>query len=324
MSHDKFTRFLNGEALGSEDLWMYIKPEVRKNEKKADGVLILDDSIEEKPYTDENEIMCWHYSHAKGIHVKGVNILSCLVRYGDVTLPVGYEIIHKDIGYCDIESKKEKKKASLTKNDHFRNLIKQSVTNKVLFEYVLADNWFGAKDNLEYIHNLNKYFIIGIKSNRTVASSLNDKTNGQFQQVTSLNLEDNQSVKVWLRGLEFPVLLIKKVFINEDGSTGILYLVSNDLNHDSDHLYDIYQKRWQIEVYHKSIKQNASLAKSPTKRILSQSNHIFASIIAFCKLEILQLKTCMNHFALKYKLIVRANQAAMTELHNLRELLPTA
>ena len=188
MSHDKFTRFLNGEALGSEDLWMYIKPEVRKNEKKADGVLILDDSIEEKPYTDENEIMCWHYSHAKGIHVKGVNILSCLVRYGDVTLPVGYEIIHKDIGYCDIESKKEKKKASLTKNDHFRNLIKQSVTNKVLFEYVLADNWFGAKDNLEYIHNLNKYFIIGIKSNRTVASSLNDKTNGQFQQVTSLNL----------------------------------------------------------------------------------------------------------------------------------------
>lgn len=310
VSHDKFTRFLNGKALGSQELWIYIKPEIRKHEKKVSGVLILDDSIEEKPYTDENEIMCWHYSHAKGVHVKGVNILSCLVRYGDVTLPVGYEIVHKDIGYCDIESKKEKKKASLTKNDHFRNLIKQSVVNKVLFEYVLADNWFGAKDNLEYIHNLKKYFIIGIKSNRTVALSLDDKTTGQFQQVTSLNLKDGQSVKVWLRGVEFPVLLIKKIFINEDGSTGILYLVSNDLNHDADHLYEIYQKRWQIEVYHKSIKQNASLAKSPTKRILSQSNHIFASIIAFCKLEILQLKTCMNHFALKYKLILRANQAA--------------
>ena len=169
MSHDQVTRFLNGKALGSQDLWVYIKPEVRKNEKRASGVLILDDSIEEKPYTDENEIMCWHYSHAKAMHVKGVNILSCLVRYGDVTLPVGYEIVHKDIVYCDVESKKEKKKASLTKNDHFRNLIKQSVTNKVLFEYVLADNWFGAKDNLEYIHNLKKYFIIGIKSNRTVA-----------------------------------------------------------------------------------------------------------------------------------------------------------
>ena len=324
VSHDKFTRFLNGKALGSQELWTYIKPEIRKHEKKVSGVLILDDSIEEKPYTDENEIMCWHYSHAKGVHVKGVNILSCLVRYGDVTLPVGYEIVHKDIGYCDIESKKEKKKASLTKNDHFRNLIKQSVANKVLFEYVLADNWFGAKDNLEYIHNLKKYFIIGIKSNRTIALSPDDKTNGQFQQVTSLNLKDGQSVKVWLKGIEFPVLLIKKIFINEDGSTGILYLVSNDLNHDADHLYEIYQKRWQIEVYHKSIKQNASLAKSPTKRILSQSNHIFASIIAFCKLEMLQAKTCMNHFALKYKLILRANQAALMELQNLRKLIPAA
>jgi hypothetical protein len=224
VSHDKFTRFLNGKALGSQELWIYIKPEIRKHEKKVSGVLILDDSIEEKPYTDENEIMCWHYSHAKGVHVKGVNILSCLVRYGDVTLPVGYEIVHKDIWYCDIESKKEKKKASLTKNDHFRNLIKQSVANKVLFEYVLADNWFGAKDNLEYIHNLKKYFIIGIKSNRTVALSLDDKTTGQFQQVMSLNLKDGQSVKVWLRGVEFPVLLIKKIFINEDGSTGILGL----------------------------------------------------------------------------------------------------
>jgi hypothetical protein len=55
---------------------------VRKNEKQCGGVLILDDSIEEKPYTDENEIMCWHYSHANETHVKGVNILSCLVRYG--------------------------------------------------------------------------------------------------------------------------------------------------------------------------------------------------------------------------------------------------
>lgn len=324
VSHDKFTRFLNSTALGSQELWLYVKPAIRKNENKAGGVLILDDSIEEKPYTDENEIICWHYSHAKGTHVKGVNILSCLIRYGDVTLPIGYEIIHKDVSYCDIESKKEKKKASLTKNDHFRNLIRQSVANKILFEYVLADNWFGAKDNLEYIHNLEKYFIIGIKSNRTVALSPGDKTNGRFQPVISLDLKDGQSVKVWLKGLEFPVLLIKKVFTNENGSTGFLYLVSNDLNRDADHLYEVYQKRWQIEVYHKSIKQNASLAKSPTKRVLSQSNHIFASIIAFCKLEMLQLKTCMNHFALKYKLILRANQAALMELQNLRKLTTCA
>ena len=30
------------------------------------GVLVLDDTIEEKPYTNENEIVAYHYDHAKG------------------------------------------------------------------------------------------------------------------------------------------------------------------------------------------------------------------------------------------------------------------
>ncbi|WP_196772256.1 hypothetical protein [Piscirickettsia salmonis] len=56
----------------------------------------------------------------------------------------------------------------------------------------------------------------------------------------------------------------------------------------------------EIEEYHKSIKQNASLAKPPTKTVRSQCNHIFASIVAFCKLETLSVKARLNYFALKY------------------------
>ncbi|QIX55966.1 hypothetical protein GW536_11575 [Piscirickettsia salmonis] len=78
------------------------------------------------------------------------------------------------------------------------------------------------------------------------------------------------------------------------------------------------QKRWKIEEYHKSIKQNASLAKSPTKTVRSQCNHIFASIVAFCKLETLSVKAQLNHFALKYKLLVRSNQIAFEELRRLK------
>lgn len=33
----------------------------------------------------------------------------------------------------------------------------------------------------------------------------------------------------------------------------------------------------KVEEYHKSLKSNASLAKSPTKTIRTQSNHCFAS-----------------------------------------------
>ncbi|MFP3012645.1 MAG: transposase [Rickettsia sp.] len=280
---------------------------------------LLDDSIEEKPYTDENEIVAWHHSHAKDRHVKGINILSCLVSYGDVVLPCGYEIIHKDISFSDIDTRKVKRKSSISKNQHFRNLIKQSTENKVLFEYILADNWFGSKENMEFIESLGKKFIVGIKANRIVALSYQDKKLGQFQQISSLDMQDGESKKVWLKGVSFEVLLIKKVFINEDGTTGTLYLASNDTENDAAYLYQIYQKRWRIEEYHKSIKENASLAKSPTKKMRSQANHIFASIIAFCKLEIIKVATATNHFAIKYKLLVAANIASMNELINLRQ-----
>ena len=118
--------------------------------------------------------------------------------------------------------------------------------------------------------------------------------------------------------MSFPVQLLKRIFKNGNGTTGTLYLVTNDLHLDADQIYDVYQKRWRIEEYHKSIKQNASLEKSPTKVAKSQRNHIFASIIAYCKLELLKVKTALNHFALKYKLIIRANQMAYQELQKMQ------
>jgi len=103
-------------------LWQYVKPAVRECENQ-NGVLILDDSIEDKPYTDENEVNCWHYSHAKGDIVKGINFLSCMVRYDDFCLPIGYEIIKKDIEHCDIKTKQHRRKATVNKNQHFRQLM---------------------------------------------------------------------------------------------------------------------------------------------------------------------------------------------------------
>jgi len=39
-----------------------------------------------------------------------------------------------------------------------------------------------------------------------------------------------------------------------------------------------YKKRWKVEVFHKSLKSNASLAKSPTRTLRTQSNHVFMAI----------------------------------------------
>jgi hypothetical protein len=65
------------------------------------------------------------------------------------------------------------------------------------------------------------------------------------------------------------------------------------------------------------LKQNASLAKSPTRTETTQRNHFFAAVCAFVKLETLRLKTKLNHFALKSKLYVSALQSAYEELRGL-------
>nr|WP_155066760.1 hypothetical protein [Piscirickettsia salmonis] len=104
LSHDQITRLLNKTPQTSKDLWLKIKADVREYEGLDDGVLALDDMIAEKPYSDENDIIAWHYDHSKGRTVKGINILTAMVRYGDVRLPIAYEVIEKTIRYSDLQT----------------------------------------------------------------------------------------------------------------------------------------------------------------------------------------------------------------------------
>jgi len=75
ISHDAIQRFLAVEKQTSVDLGRIVKPHVR-NIESPEGVLIVDDSIAEKPYTDVNEIICWHYDHTQGRTIKGINFVT--------------------------------------------------------------------------------------------------------------------------------------------------------------------------------------------------------------------------------------------------------
>ena len=124
----------------------------------------------------------------------------------------------------------------------------------------------------------------------------------------------------YLKGMDMPVQVTRQVFTNEDDSTGILYLVTSDCTLDYDAIVTIYQERWSVEEYHKSIKSNLGLAKSPTKNVKTQSNHFFAATCAYSKLERLAKSQHLNQFALKTKLYVKALQASMCELAELRHM----
>ena len=67
VSHDKVSKFLNKNDYGSKELWQEVKPLVREHQSE-DACLIFDDTIVEKPYTDESELICWHCRVRINIH----------------------------------------------------------------------------------------------------------------------------------------------------------------------------------------------------------------------------------------------------------------
>ena len=123
ISHDKVTRFLAKNNLDSKELWQLVKPAIREEEQE-DGVLIVDDTIENKPHTQESELICWHHDHQSNRSVKGINIINYVYSIGDVSLPVGFDVIRKPIKFCEVKSKKEKRRATVTKNELTRNQLK--------------------------------------------------------------------------------------------------------------------------------------------------------------------------------------------------------
>lgn len=322
MSHDKITRFLKNSNFNNQDLLKIVKPELSQFTSEENAI-VFDDTVEEKPHMDENDIIAWHYNHAKGRVEKGINLLSAMIVNDTLSAPVSFEVVHKDLPYCDLATKKEKRKSSKTKNELLREMFKTCL-NELNFQYFLVDSWFSSKENLELVHKSGKTFICGVKTNRIVALSSEDRLQGKFIKVNSMDLQDEEPVVVFFKGIEFPLLLMKKVFRNKDGSTGILYLISNDLTLSGSSLYTIYKKRWKVEEYHKSIKQNASMKKSPARTVRSQLNHIFSAIYSFFKLEKLKLSTNMNHFAMRYKILLKANITAINEWQKLKEKYHTA
>jgi len=314
ISHDRIQRFLAHKEFTSGDLWQIVKPPVRALQRE-EGVLIIDDSIAEKPYTDENEIVCWHYDHAQDRQVKGINFLSALYHVQAVSLPVGFRLVAKTENYTDPKDGKTKRRSPVSKNEHYQALLRQAKQNQIPFQFVLNDVWYASADNMMFVkHELASDFIMPLKSNRKLALSGADKQQGRYVRMDSLRLEAGVVREVYLEGVDFPLALVKQVFANEDGSSGSQYLVCSQPTLLGDPIIDLYRKRWNVEPFHKSLKQNASLEKSPTRTVRTQTNHLFAAFCGYVKLELLTQSTRLNHFALKARLYLVALHSAFDQL----------
>ncbi|MDR0573281.1 MAG: IS701 family transposase, partial [Tannerella sp.] len=227
---------LSGDMYTSVDLWQEVKSLVREYESD-DACLIFDDTIVSKPYTDENDLICWHWDHSKGHNEKGINLLTAFYHTQAPTVaeslrvPIAFECVKKTVRFCEVKTRKEKRQSPVTKNEMMRTMLTNAVKSQRLkFRYILANSWLASSDNMLFIHRLKKFFLMDMKSNRLCMFATQDRNKGQWTALDKLPLPAEQPVKVWIKDLAIAVLLCKFAFTNKDGSTGEMYLLSNDLN----------------------------------------------------------------------------------------------
>lgn len=327
VSHDQITRFLSDNQFEAADLWKIVKPHIRKIQTD-DACLIFDDTVEEKPHTDPNEIICWHYDHCQDRMVKGVNLLTALYHSDGMSLPVDFTLVQKTEWVTSPKTGKEHWESKETKNEMMRRMINDFIRTQTPFRYVLSDTWFASAENMAFIkQKKGKEFVFPLKSNRKVALSREDKDKKRFVSVESVPFDDDAcstGLTVYLEQVAFPLLLIRAAVKNDSGRASVLHLVTSDLTLSGSDMIGLYRKRWKIEEFHKSIKSHASFAKSPTRRVRTQSNHFFASLVGFVKLEVARVGMGWGHSVLRGQLYQVALARAWEQLQKLKGACPRA
>jgi hypothetical protein len=277
-AHDAYTRLLKRLPPDSEALW----GEVAACIDITKGVLVIDDTTLDKPYSRKMALVTRHWSGKHHAVVQGINLVSMVWTTGNLVMPVDYRLYNKDHD-------------GLTKNDHFRHMIDRAHERGFTPALVAFDSWYSGLDNLKHIRDYGWEWLTRVKHNRTV--SLHP---GQFQAVSELDVPQS-GLKVHLRGYGFV-----RVFRTVDPHGNADHWMTNrlEMTEPQRRLFDL--RAWLIEVYHRAIKQHTGIERGQFRLETSQRNHIGLALRAYVRLEWHREHSRRSIFHTKLNIIRRA------------------
>jgi hypothetical protein len=268
VSHDVVSNFLKRNRITARQVWELVKNLIRNTE---DSFLIIDDSVQDKRYSKSIELVKKQYSGATGGLVRGIGVVNLVHSDGKEHYPIDYRIYDNSVD-------------GKTKNDHFKDMLVNAVADKgIRAKTVLFDSWYAAWENLKLVNTLKMTFYTTLKSNRLVSPS---KDEGYIHlddiDWTPERLKAGVSVK--LKKVPFEVKLFKLVATNGD----IDWLITNEP--DDNLTVQAAQKandvRWQIEQFHREIKQLTGSEKCQCRKARSQRNHLACCYHAWISLKV--------------------------------------
>jgi putative transposase len=255
-AHDAFTRLLHRLEPDPQTLWLEARPQVRF----AEGALVLDDTVLDKPYARHIDLVGRHWSGKHHQVVKGIDLVSLVWTDGDRLVPCDYRIYH------------DAKEA--TKNDHFRAMLDTARERGFQPGCVLFDGWYSGLENLKHLRALGWRWLTRLKQNRLVNK---DRQGTRPLSRTELSAS---GTTVWLTG--YGLVKVFKI-VAPDGDIG--YWASSDLSMTDLERQHLAECSWTIETYHRGIKQHTEVEKCQARSATAQRNHIALALRAFVRLE---------------------------------------
>ena len=262
ISHDSVNRFLNRESYDGKDLFNEVKPLMNL----IGGTLSVDDSVLDKPYANYIAFIGYFWSGKHHASVRGINLVT--MYYTDAEgnhYPVNFRVVDKS------ENK--------TKNDYFLEMLAELLAWGLKPAFVTGDNWYSGVKNLKAVRNNGLGLMFAIKSNRTVSLE-----KGVWQQVQSLDIPENGLV-VWLK--EYGEVKLFRTKLKDQLRHYVVYLPDQEkLAQFNRAAFDVqHDKHWQIEQYHRAIKQVCHIENFQVRGKLATKNHLFAAILGFVQLQ---------------------------------------
>ena len=152
ISHDSVNRFLECEAFEPVDLFN----ECKDNLNIKGGVLRVDDSVLDKPYSQYMSFVSHFWSGKHHRVVKGINLI--ILYYTD---PSGQ---HQPVNFRIYDKAEEK-----TKNDYFQEMLNEVISWGLKPAFVTGDAWYSGTPNLKKVKNHQAGFMFAVESNCTVS-----------------------------------------------------------------------------------------------------------------------------------------------------------
>ena len=269
VSHDSVSDFLQTARLTAQSLWPYAQPLIHDTEE---SLLIIDDSVQEKPHSKEIALVYPHYSGNAHAVVDGIDIVNMVHSSGDGDYyPIDYRIYAPEY-------------TRSTKNDYFLEMLKDAFdVRKIRATYVLFDSWYASAENLKYIHRKDRIVYTTLKSNRLVSIT---KEEGyiHLQEIEWTQERLMTGVSVKIKKIPFLVRLFK--IVAKDGD--IDWVITNDPSPDltTSIVRGQNDVRWDVECFHREVKQLTGIEKCQCRSAWSQRNHIACCYQAWLALKV--------------------------------------